>query len=599
MNRNKMKSRLALLMVFILLFAGLGTSAFADKPPAELATIELVGSQTLTVESDSNSVQATLIVTNQKRKTSPEVSLSAPAGSSLDLELVKARGTESTYSMTYTKPVGFTEAAEASVTVLVINNDNVETEKTIDIVIEAESTQQNEPPLMENPPYISGDFVVGEYVTAFLGTWSDDSGIEPTVVGTWELTKGAEHQTYSVEGSLYLEPEWEGWSLQLKVVATDDEGASSEESTTPELITSPANQPPTLVSDPDITGTFETGTYATPIFGEWEDLDSDGFTVISTWELTYNTEHLSILVEGSLYLEQEWEGWNIQLKEVATDSDGASNEASSTPELISAPPTENLLYVALGDSIATGTVAPSMPNETPYIHAFRSHVATETGRTVDMSDFSEDGDQTGHLLARLGGPSYDGVGADQTMINQVRAADVITVSIGGNNLMSAAKYTTYVFFFIRVDYYDFDRIDTDKADAGREAVVEHFPLIIDKIREYNATAKIVVNDLYNPFNKSSDEDNYNLVDGYFFNSNDTGVNDVIRGVCESADNVEYAAVYEAFEGYGNGDKKEQITYMYIQDTYFGFELRNPHPNTMGQSLIETAVENAYDRIPIE
>lgn len=359
-----------------------------------------------------------------------------------------------------------------------------------------------------------------------------------------------------------------------------------------ETDTPPPNQPPVNTQVPDIISSFVTGTDATPVPGIWEDNDSASFTIVRIWELD------GVALEenpddGALYLDESWEGKSLVLKEVATDDEGASGTASSSLHMISAPAPEALLYVALGDSIATGTVAPSMPNETPYIHAFKTYLESETGQPVTMKDYSEDGDHSSHLLGKL----TNSDGANNALVQDVTDADVITVSIGGNNLMSAAKYTTYVLFFIKVDYYDFDRIDIEKAEAGRVAFVSEFPQIINKIREYNATARIVVNDLYNPFNKTTDLDNYNLVESYFHRTDNKGVNDVIRTVCASTNGINYADVYDRFEGYAGGDGKENLTYMYITDTYFGFELRNPHPNSVGQGLVEAAVEAAYDLIP--
>lgn len=591
MKQSKLRRKLALLMVVILLFAGLGTSAFAAKPP-KTPTLEIV--EPLLNVLSGETVSTELIVSNPGEAF--PIIVSAPIEGYAEIAIISDKRNQDKYEFTYTDQNAYLNEGTEIVEIALSGDEaNIQT-----ITITIQGTAVNEPPELVNAPEIISTFVVGTYAEPVLGEWVDIDSASFTVTRTWELTYGTEEQSISVDGNLFLEPEWEGWSIQLKEVATDSDGASNEASSTPQLITSPSNQPPTLVSAPDIIGTFVTETYATPVFGEWEDLDSASFAVVRTWLLD-GVPLTEDPADGELYLDSSWAGKSLVLKEVATDSDGASNEASSAPQVITTPAQENLLYVALGDSIATGTVAPSLPNETPYIHAFRSYLAKETGRTVDMSDFSEDGDHTGHLLARLGGPAYDGVGADQTMINQVKAADVISVSIGGNNLMSAAKYTTYVFFFIKVDYYDFDRIDTDKADVGLEAFQEEFPLIIQRIRQYNSKAKIIVNDLYNPFNKTTDvgttfEGNYNLVESYFYRSG-AGVNDVIRDECNSHSGVEYAAVYEAFEGYGNGDKKEQITYMYIQDTYFGFELRNPHPNTMGQSLLEAAVETAYDLLP--
>ena len=501
MKRNKFKRKLAILLVFVLVFAGLGTSAFAARPP-KTPKLEIGESSLVVLSGDTVSTE--LIVSNPgvEEPIAKPVIVSAPLRGEAIISIISDKRNVDKYEFTYTDlneyPSGGTE--------------NIEIALSTDL----SSTQM----------------------------------ISITIQG------------------------------------------------------SSVNQPPVLVSAPDITGSFETGTEATPVFGVWRDDDSTSFTVVRTWELD-GTTLIQNPDDGPLLLDSTWDGKYLVLKEVATDSDGEFSEKSSEAYLITTPappppPPEDLLYVALGDSIITGTVAPSLPDETPFIYGFKVHLEDKTKRPVTMKNFGVDGDQTGHLLARLGGPEYDGVTADQTMIDNVKAAEVISVSIAGNNLMSAAKYTTYVFFFIKVTYYDFNNINPDKAEAGRAAVEIDFPKIIQQIRSHNPTAKIIVTDTYNPFNKTTDvgtedEGNYDLVE-YYLHRNGIGVNDVIRRVCSENSNVECAEVYSAFEAYGAGNKKEDITYMYITDTYYGFELRNPHPNNIGQGLIETAAENAYDRI---
>lgn len=586
--KRSWKRKIVILLAFILVFAGAGNAAFAGKPVKEAkpATIEVVEPTPLLLPLGSSSVSTDLIVMNH----TGDLEVSVEVGSAI-VEWKSEKRKQTIYTMTYTKPEPYTREGDEYVVVTAYNTDGKPATESIHIEIEMDLPPPNEPPVNTQAPAIDSSFVAGSYASPIYGSWTDDEG-SPSIVRTWELSSGT---SITENGDLLLDASWVGLTIWLKEVADDGEFQVEAVSEAAEILSAtPVNEPPVNTQAPSITSSFVTGDYATPVFGEWSD-DSVVVSIVRTWELDGITLSANPN-DGNLRLDESWAGKQLVLKEIAEDDDGAATEASSPSYLITAPQPEELRYVALGDSIATGTVAPSLPNEVPYIQAFKTYLETETGRPVTMSDFSEDGDHTGHLLARLGGPSYDGVGADSTMISQVSAADVITVSIGGNNLMSAAKYTTYVLFFIRVDYYDFDRIDTEKAEAGRLAVENDFPSIINKIRQYNPTAKIIVNDLYNPFNKTTDTENYNLVEGYFHRSG-VGVNDVIRKTCNDTSGVQYAESYSAFETYANGDGKQNLTYMYILDTYFGFELRNPHPNSLGQSFIENAVEAAYKLLP--
>jgi lysophospholipase L1-like esterase len=340
----------------------------------------------------------------------------------------------------------------------------------------------------------------------------------------------------------------------------------------------PINEAPENITPPDIDSTFFVGDPASPILGTWDD-DHSIPVVTRTWELSEGT---SIPVAGDLVLLAAWDGLSIAIKEVAVDEEGLETSFISAYHPITDPGiVTDLIYVALGDSIATGTVAPTFDNETTYVEYFGIFLHGDTGRNVITRDFSSDGDQTSHLLDRLNG-------GDPDMIAQVRVADIITLSIGGNNLMNAAKYHTLFLGFIPVDYYDFERIDLAKAEAGRQAFIIQFPAIIQKIRAYNPDAQIIVNTIYNPFKGIQDVANHTLLEGYLYRIDKLGINDVIL----ATDGIDVAPVHQAFET-RHFDTKDAITYMYITDTYFGFELRNPHPNHAGQVIIEEMHEDVY------
>lgn len=364
-------------------------------------------------------------------------------------------------------------------------------------------------------------------------------------------------------------------TINLTLRAYNSTGTLTEKQLIIDIIQSnPTNQAPINTILPAIEGTFEVGSIAHPNLGEWD--DEGEIELTANWEINEQI----MPVDGDLTLLSEWAGYSISLMVTATDSEGLWNNAASESYLITNPivyPSE-INYVVLGDSIATGTIVPNyIDSEIPYPEYFKSYIESSSGITVNMHDFSVDGDHTADLLFKLKN--------DLAMRESVQNADIITVSIGGNNLMYAANYS-----FFGISYYDFDQIDETKADAGRDAFVTEFPQIITTLKSLNSEAQIIVNTIYNPFNNVSDIEHYNLVQSYLY-SNGNGINDVIMN--ESGYDV--ADIHKAYdEGYANS--KEEITYMYIQDTILFFELRNPHPNSLGQSIIEDIHENLYRQI---
>lgn len=236
-------------------------------------------------------------------------------------------------------------------------------------------------------------------------------------------------------------------------------------------------------------------------------------------------------------------------------------------------------YTALGDSIATGTVYPgkTITSYVTYFYQFLQGIYGTGG--VVKSDFSADGDRTNELLAKL---SLDG----SDLVNSVINADVITISIGGNNLMQACKDSS------ALGGYNFSQIDTSVAEQGRADFELQFPQIIDRVKALNSDAKIILISIYNPYNVS-DAALHGTVDSFLFNAQETGVNDVIYG--NAAKGYAVADVYTAFDAYAEADNMGAVTYFYPTDLW-GLLTRNPHPNALGQSIITQLHEDEYNTL---
>ncbi len=230
---------------------------------------------------------------------------------------------------------------------------------------------------------------------------------------------------------------------------------------------------------------------------------------------------------------------------------------------------DTIHYVALGDSLATGST--SRGTTTSYVHGFRSFLEAEYGVEVTLENLAADGDDSTDLLAWLD---------DETFAYKVSQAHIITLSIGGNNIMHAGRNS-------------FSDIDEDAAEEGTGRFEEEYALIIARIRDLNPDAQIISMTLYNPYNTKpitgyeDDPRLHNITKEYV-----DRINDQIWDIADS-DDVNYfvADVYSSFLQYANDGKMGEITYFYPH-RWVKFT-RDPHPNQTGQNLMRAIHEETF------
>lgn len=179
-----------------------------------------------------------------------------------------------------------------------------------------------------------------------------------------------------------------------------------------------------------------------------------------------------------------------------------------------------LKYVSLGDSVAYGLSAPSNQG---YAKMFNSYLnaVKNPGTTVSFLDLGVSGFTTEDLLGLLG---------KDAIRPALIGADVVTINIGSNNLLSSMVGAALLAYGYTgsLEGLDYDRIllnmkdmlkvakyDMNKmmapykalaTDANLSAMlaggVQRFQaqwtLIISEIKELAPNAKIIVNRLYNP-----------------------------------------------------------------------------------------------------
>lgn len=241
-------------------------------------------------------------------------------------------------------------------------------------------------------------------------------------------------------------------------------------------------------------------------------------------------------------------------------------------------------YLALGDSISTGTIYPGA-SITPYVTNIYEYLQTQyVDCKVTFTNLSANGARSNELYHKLG--LSEAASEDADTVKAIKEADIITISLGGNNLMQAAKDST------ALGGYNFNKINEEVAKQGVIDFNDQWTAIIKRMKELNKEAQFIVNTVFNPYNTT--DPLYDTVESYLYGEAETGIkgiNDVINNNTELGYQV--ADVYTAYNQYNN--KMGDITYFYPAPTdTMGKITRNPHPNAKGQSMITELVKGLLE-----
>ncbi len=131
-------------------------------------------------------------------------------------------------------------------------------------------------------------------------------------------------------------------------------------------------------------------------------------------------------------------------------------------------------YLVLGDSIAYGS---GLGNST---EACYGKIVADTN-DYDYVNYSVPGHTTSNLISRLGQPE---------VIEALEKADIISISIGGNDFLLGNLMQLLFNAMVLKDYTQLDSI------AAK--FFENFSTIVDIINEHNPDAVILMQTLYNP-----------------------------------------------------------------------------------------------------
>ncbi|WP_170292075.1 SGNH/GDSL hydrolase family protein [Heliobacterium mobile] len=136
---------------------------------------------------------------------------------------------------------------------------------------------------------------------------------------------------------------------------------------------------------------------------------------------------------------------------------------------------ENLRVLALGDSLTRGTGDPSGKG---YVGYLVDRLKENSHHEVSLSNIAVNGEKSDQLLLRL---------KEKKVRKQVESADIIVMTIGGNDLLNGGQSLTNL---------NFTEIQTDKAKY-----VKNLTEILSELRSINEDANIFYVGLYNPFSE--------------------------------------------------------------------------------------------------
>lgn len=237
--------------------------------------------------------------------------------------------------------------------------------------------------------------------------------------------------------------------------------------------------------------------------------------------------------------------------------------------------TKALKIVSLGDSISSGYLLNSQ--EDSFDNLFASTL------NAKFYEHSYLGMRSDDLLKDLG---------NDAIKREIESADIIIINIGANDLLDLLDYADLSKVGIEIEYGNIPKVELNSAfinnlktylqdfvvnelePMAKEATNDFsiiFPSIIEKIKDYNSNAKIIVNSLYNPFFDIS-------VPLFKLNLND--IENVADNIIKSFNNTIYN-----HEGYIVIDVYSALrnnNYLNVNPLSLAFD---PHPNIDGHKKI--------------
>ncbi len=237
------------------------------------------------------------------------------------------------------------------------------------------------------------------------------------------------------------------------------------------------------------------------------------------------------------------------------------------PALAAASQARSVVYTALGDSIATGYRLSDVSGS--YVNRFGKYL---DAKPVNMG---QNGLASAGLLKKLT--------SDQKVIAQVRKSDIITISMGGNDMLNLLyplvpkKMSDLPSSMQKLQSSEYQQQFTE----GIAKFSENWDKIVARVKELAPHSVLVVTTLINPYQGIVlDIPFFHFDLGSFSDQYVRQINDVIRNQADGSYLV--ADSYSSFKNYKGGGK---LTNASLPQMDF-----DPHPNAVGHGLIASAHE---------
>lgn len=204
----------------------------------------------------------------------------------------------------------------------------------------------------------------------------------------------------------------------------------------------------------------------------------------------------------------------------------------------------NINIAAIGDSLTKGVG--DLTNKGGYQPILTTELENEKIiKDINISQYGKKGLSSAGLVKKVN---------DGTIPPIIDEADVVIITIGGNDVMNIAKK-------------NYRRLEVDQFEAGIVQYEKNVRKIIKEIKTSNKKADIYIVGIYNPFEKwlsSIDEFDEIMVEW----------NNKSKSIANSLNHVYYVEISDIFQ---NGD--ENLIY---DEDYF-------HPNSRGYELMGKAI----------
>lgn len=213
--------------------------------------------------------------------------------------------------------------------------------------------------------------------------------------------------------------------------------------------------------------------------------------------------------------------------------------------------TRPLNYLSLGDSIATGFIDP-FRSCVPFPYLLQPMLSRLENRPVRLFSLARNGITSGQL--------HELTANYAPLRHRIRQADLITLSVGGNDLLQAATVP------------GFAHVSAQAAEHGLENFARFFPETVGRLRLLNPRAFIIGMTIYNPYGRQ--ENGLRQLTEQFLGR----ANRIILDQLPAAD---IHRLFLPLQG---------VVCMYPKGL-----LRNPHPTPRGQRLIARGIFAEYCR----